>query len=125
MDTDGSQFFDVANMRLEVKQIDAEKFGKELDLTDLYSGKIEMDLKWWPFKETFLNMAQNVMGVDNNPLYYVIRPDEPAGWVPPNAFEQRMYQFPHTGSVCNRDKKMVFGDILKASLNTPSWEWIK
>ena len=67
-----------------------------------------MDLKWWPFKEAFLNMARNVMGVDNDPLYYVVRPDQMAGWVPPNAFEQIMYQLPHTGAVYNRDKKMVW-----------------
>ena len=95
--------------------------GKELDLTDLDPGKIEMDLKLWPFKEAFLNMAKNVMGVNNDPLYYVISPDQPAGWVPPNDFYQQMYQLPHTGSVYNRYKKMVWGKILKAYLNTPSW----
>ena len=52
-------------------------------------------------------MAKNVMGVDNDPLYYVIRPDHLAGWFPPNAFEQQMYQLPHTGAVYKRDKKMV------------------
>ena len=50
--------------------------------------KIEMDLKWWPFKESFINMAKNLMGVKNNSLYYIIRPDQPEGWVPPNSFEQ-------------------------------------
>ena len=65
------------------------------------------------------------MGVDKDPLYYVISPDQPEGWVPLNAFEQRMYQLPHTGDVYNRDKKMLWVNILKASLNTPSWEWIK
>ena len=69
-------------------------------------------------------MAKNVMGVDNDPLYYVIRPDQLAGWVPPNDFEHRMYQLPHTGDVYNTDKKMVWGKILKAYLNTPSWKWI-
>ena len=71
------------------------------------------------------NMAKNVMGVDNDPLYYSIMPDQPAGWVPPNAFAQQMYQLTHTRAVYNSDKKMVWGNILKASLNTPSWEWIK
>ena len=83
--------------------------------------KIEMELKWRPFKYAFLKMAKNLMGVDNDPLYYVIIPDQPAGWVPPNAFEQKMYQTPHTRDVYNMDKKMVWGKILKASLNTPSW----
>ena len=36
-----------------------------------------------------------------------------------------MYQLTHTGAVHNRDKKMVWGKILKESLNNPSWEWIK
>ena len=84
-----------------------------------------MDLKWWPFKEALLNMTKNLMRVDNDPLYYVRRPDQPADWVPPNAFEKRMYQLPHTGDVYNRYKKMVWVKILKAYLNTPSWEWIK
>ena len=36
-----------------------------------------------------------------------------------------MYQLPHTRAVYNRDKKMVWGNILKAYMNTPSWGWIK
>ena len=91
---------------------------------ELDPGKTDMDLKWWPFKEAFLNMANHVMGVDNNRIYDVIRPDQPSVWVPPNAFEQRMYQLPHTGALNNRDKKMVRGNIFKASMNTPSWECI-
>ena len=66
-------------MRLAVNEFDAEKSVKELDLTDLDPGKIEMDLTLWPFKEAFLNMAKNVMGVDIDPLYYVIRTDNRAG----------------------------------------------
>ena len=80
-----------------------------------------MDLKWWPFKEALLNMTKNIMRVDKDPLYYVIRPDQPADWVPPNAFEKRMYQLPHTGDVYNRDNTFFGGEILKSSLNTPSW----
>ena len=70
-------------------------------------------------------MAKNVMGVDNKPLYCVIRPDQPKGWVPQNSFEQWMYQLPHTRAVYNRDKKMIWGKILNSSLNISSWEWIK
>ena len=69
-------------------------------------------------------MVKTLMGSDNDPLYAVIRLDHPEGWVPPNAFEQRVYQMPHTGYVHNRDKKMILGKIIKAYLNTPSWEWI-
>ena len=65
-----SAVFDATAMRLAVNKFDAKKGGKELDLTDLDQGKIEMDLKWWPFKEAFLNMANNLTGVDNDPLYY-------------------------------------------------------
>ena len=36
-----------------------------------------------------------------------------------------MYQLPQTGAVYNRYKKMVQVNIIKASLNTYSWEWIK
>ena len=88
--------FDVAAMRLAVNEFDAEKPVKELDITDLDPGKIEMDHKWWHFKEAFLSMAKNLMGLDNDPLYYVIIPDQPAGWIPLNAFEQQMYQLPDT-----------------------------
>ena len=66
-----------------------------------------MDIQWWLFKDAFLNMAKNVMGVDNDPLYYVIKLDQPAVWLPLNAFEHHMYQLPHTGAVYNRDNKMV------------------
>ena len=65
------------------------------------------------------------MGINNDPLYDVIRPDHPSGWVPPNSFEQRMYQMPNTRAVYNRDKKMVREKILKAYLHTPSWDWVK
>ena len=112
--------FDTTAMRLAVNKFEAEKAGKELDITDLDPGKIEMDLKLLPFKEAFLNMAKNVMGVNKDPLYYVIRSYQPAYWVPPNAFEQRMYQLPHTGDVYNRDKQMVWVKILNTYLNTPS-----
>ena len=84
-------------------------------------GKIEMGLKLWSFEEAFFNMDKNVMGVDNDPLYYAISPDHPEVWVPPNSLEQRVYQLPHTGAVYNRDKKIVWGKILKSYLNTPSW----
>ena len=116
--------FDATTMRLAVKKIDAEKAGKKLDLTDLYPDKIEMDLKWWPLKKEFLKMANNVIGVDKNPIYYVISTDQPAVWVPPNVFKQKIYQLPHTGAVQNRDKTIVWGKNLKAYLNTTSWEWI-
>ena len=96
-----------------------------MDLTDLDPDKIDMDLKWWLFKETLLNMANNVIKVNNDHLYYVIRPDQPAGWVPPNAFEQKMCQLPHTGAVYNRGNKIVWENILKAYLNTPARKWIK
>ena len=94
--------FDATAMRLAVNRFDAEKEGKELDLTDLDPGKIEMELKWCLFKEALLNMSKNVMGVDNDPLYYVIRPNQTTGWVPLNTFEERIYQLPHTGAVYNR-----------------------
>ena len=70
-------------------------------------------------------MSKNVMWVDNDPLYYVIRPDQISGWVSHNYFDQWMYLPTHTGAVYNRYKKMLWGNILKASLNTPSWECIK
>ena len=117
--------FDSTAMRLAVNEFDAKKSGKDLDITDLDPGKIEMELTCWPFKEAFLNMAKNVMGVDNDPLYYVIRTDQPSDWVPPNHFEQQMYQLPHNRDMYNRDRKMIWGNILKESLNTPSWECIK
>ena len=107
-------------MRLDVNEFDAVKSGKELDLMDLDSSNIVVDLKWWPFKEEFLNMAKTVMGVDNEPPYYVIRTDQPVGWVPQNAIDQRMYQLPHTKYVYNMDKKMVWLKILKYYLNNPS-----
>ena len=78
--------FYAAAMRLAVNEFDAKKAGKELDLTDFYPVKIEMDLKWWTFKESFLNMANNIMGVNNEPLYDVISPVQLSGWVPLNAF---------------------------------------
>ena len=71
--------FDTTATRLAVNEFEAEKSGKELDLPELDPGKIEMDLIWRPFKEAFLNTSKNVMGVDNDPLYHVIRMDQPAG----------------------------------------------
>ena len=41
--------FDSTAMRLTVNEFDTEKPGKELDLTDMDPGKIEMYLKWWQF----------------------------------------------------------------------------
>ena len=117
--------FDVAAMGLTVNKFDAEEAGKELDIINFDPGNIEIDLKWRPLKDALLNLSTNVMGVDNDPLYYVIRPDHPAGWVPPNAFEKRMYQLPHTGTVYYREKKMLWVNTLKESLNTLSWERIK
>ena len=46
-----------------MNEFDTEKAGKELDLTNLDPGKIEMDLKWWLIKEELLNMAKNVIVV--------------------------------------------------------------
>ena len=46
-----------------MNEFDSGKAGMELDLTDLEPGKIELDLKWWHFKEAILKMAKNVMGV--------------------------------------------------------------
>ena len=60
------------------------------------------------------------MGINNNPLYYVISLDQLVGWVLPNSFEQKMCELPHTGDLYKRYKKMVRGNILKAYLNNPS-----
>ena len=62
--------FDATFIKLEVNEFDDKKSGKELYLTYLDPGKIDMDLKWWPFKDEFLNMAKDLMGVDKYPLYY-------------------------------------------------------
>ena len=59
--------FNLVAFRLAVNEFDAERSGKELDLTDLDPGNIYMDLKWWPFKEVFLNMAKNLMGLITTP----------------------------------------------------------
>ena len=59
--------FDATAMNLAVNEFDAEKSSREMDLTDLDPGKIEMDLKLWPFKYAFLNMDKNVMGSITNP----------------------------------------------------------
>ena len=88
--------FDKIVMRLAVNKFDAEKAIKELDLTDLDPNKIDMELKRWLLKDEFLNMAKNLMGFDNDPLYSVISPDHLSDWVPPNAFEKWVYQLPHT-----------------------------
>ena len=55
--------FNATSMMLAVNEFDAEKAVKELDLTDLDPDKIDMDLKWWMFKEAFLNVVKNLMGV--------------------------------------------------------------
>ena len=54
-------------------------------------------------------MDKNAMGVNNNPLYYVIGPDQPEGWVPLNAFEQQIYQLPHTPGMCKTGTKNGMG----------------
>ena len=84
------------------------------------TGKIEIDLKCWTFKEALLNMAKNIMVINNDPLYDVISLDQLVGWVLPNSLEQKMCELPHTGDLYKRDNKMVRGNILKAYLNNPS-----
>ena len=59
--------FDAIAMRLAVNEFEAEKAGKEMYITYLDPGKIYMDLKLWPFKDAFLNMAKNIMGLITNP----------------------------------------------------------
>jgi len=98
----------------------AAKAGRDIDLTDLDPGKVEMDLKWWNFKESFINMTKNVKGVNDDPIYYVIHPSRIAGWVINTMFDIRIYQLPYVWAVYQADKKMVWDKILKAAMTTPS-----
>lgn len=103
----------------------ADKASKDMQPTDIDPGKIEIDLKWWDWKDSFYNMTKLTNGVDGDPLYYVIRPDREPGWVPPNDLEARAEQLPHTGVNFKKDSDILWTRLIKCTNGTLAQEWLK
>jgi hypothetical protein len=90
-------------------------------------GKIKLDLKWWDWKDAFYSMSKLTLGVDGDPLYYVIREDhehEP-GWVAPNDLERRAEQLSHTGVTYKKDSDLLWTKLVKCTSGTLAQEWLK
>lgn len=108
-----------------VEAYTADKASKDMPSTDIDPGKIETDLKWWDWKDGFINMSKLTMGVDNEPLFYVIREDHDPGWVAPNDLEARAAQLPHAGATYKKDSDLLWAKMVKSTAGTIAHEWIK
>lgn len=117
--------FDAATLSRAIDAYAADEAGKDITETDIDPGKIETDLKWWNWKDEFINMSKQIKGVDGEPLYYVIRPDHDDAWEAPNELESRAEQLPLNGVVYERDSALLWAKLVKATNGTVAHEWLK
>lgn len=117
--------FDADTMKAAINDYNADKVGESKGETDFNIDKIQTGLEWWTFKETFVNMTKVTRGADNDPLYYIIRPDKPEGWTASDEWERRVYQLPQSGPIFDKDNEAVWSKLVKCAAGTTAWEWLK
>ena len=86
-------------------------------------GKFDPDL-FESFEDGFANLCAETIGVQGEPLRYVIRAEEA-----PDEFtdveQERMYQIPLEGSAYSLDNKTVYRKLKAFLIDGPGWAWIK
>ena len=109
------------NEAAEMKGLRRERADKEPSLTDL--GKFDPD-DFDAHEDAFLNLLAQSFGVLKEPLRYIVRSE-----APPDEFvtheEERMYQFPLTGSSFELDNQAVYRKLKAFLIDSPGWAWIE
>ena len=77
-----SQNFTAEAMSEAIKSHKIEKESKDADTAKIEVGKIQTDLNWFDWAESFESLCESKHGVNQVPLSYVIRRDKGAGWTP-------------------------------------------
>lgn len=92
-------------------------------------GKIATGLDWYNWIEQFENYLAAIRGVNDVPLTYVIRKDQPPGWDPiadaSSPEETLIYQVALTGAAFDADNRTVFTKIMEVTVGEPAHEWIR
>ena len=120
---DAADFTDAAMLEaMRVKVVRKElKDTKEPDVKDL--GKFDPDL-FESYEDAFANLLAQSIGVQGEPLRYVIRDDTPPA-VFATTEQERMYQLAHTGDGFDLDNAMVYRKLKAFLIDGPGWPWIE
>ena len=119
---------DTATLKTAIEECTAAKSSKEADSISFEPQQIKTGLGWYDWKDAFEAGMEVCKGVDNDPLFRVIRPEKPATWTVADAksdIERLVYELPLTGITFKQDSKIVLGYIQKACLGTNTYEWIR
>ena len=120
--------FTAAVLVQSIKNFKVEKESKDADTAKVEVGKVQTDLGWFDWSESFESLCDSTQGVNGVPTSYVIRRDKPAGWTPDQALtesEKLKYQVPLTGAAYDRDNEVVWSLLHNCCVGTPVYDWIR
>ena len=123
-----SDDFDAAALTRAINDYKMEKEAKEADTATIDVSKVQTDLGWFDWAESFESLCETKMGVTNVPISYVIRRDKPQDWTPDQAAtesEKLRYQVPLNGAAFTKDNEVVWSLLHNCCVGTPVYDWIR
>ena len=118
--------FTVNEMFRCIEQERADTVARDTETKDLNPGKIDTGSGWFQWCERAESAMIAIEGKSQEgPLYRVIRPNQPAGWVAPNPTMQLCYQLSLTGIGYEQDNRQAWQLIQRWTIHDPIYNWIK
>lgn len=106
--------------RLEEAREDYEMYLKDVDAGSTVTAleKFNSKTEFSSWDDIVTETLDQQMGAQEASITYVIRPVQPAGFVPRNSKEELKYALPLTGSKYNADNALVYNMLSIATLGT-------
>lgn len=111
---------------LEAAREDYQMYLKDLEMglkiTELEKFVLKKDFSDWD--DSITESLGRIMGAQEAPIDYLIRPNQLAGFTPRNPKEALMYALPLNGRKFDRDNSTLFSLLAVATLDTLAWTYV-
>ena len=104
----------------------ATSVARETEQKDLNPGQIETGSGWFAWCERAESALIAMEGRSRDgPLFRVIRPTQPAGWLAPNDTIRLCYDLPLTGIGFDQDNRQVWQLVQRWAIKDTIYHWLK
>ena len=118
--------FTVAVMKTSMEMDRAETAAAEVEQKELNPGPIDTGIGYFDWADRVESAMIAMKGRSGQgPLFRVIRPDQPPGWVAPNPTIQLCYDLPLEGIGFDIDNQQTFQLIQRWTIKDPIYNWLK
>lgn len=118
--------FTNAMMKSSMAMDHAETVAAEIEQKDLNPGPIDTGTGYFEWSNRAKSAMIAMKGKSGEgPLFRVIRPVQPPGYVPPNPTIKLCYDLPLSGIGFNIDNQQVFQLIQRWTIRDPIYNWLK